>query len=276
MKLNEAKYRSPEWLRNFVDFEVNTGEDIKGEPSKKRAAKLEKEKQAELKKQAEKRAKDREIADRLRREQQARADVRREKERQERIESELNTIYKSMISDFQSAPYSDKIKTPTVNGDTAFHYTFENSKIIRLEGNKIYWDNSIYTIGVNNRSKFVRLGNEMIKKGRVRPGSKSGYDRYNSYGGSRSSGSSSNSSQQSSTSSSKWKDHPKGPMYQNLKDTVKLREEQLKNATGSDREALQNELNAAKKMLNNLRVKYQFENIKSFDQFNQIFEDLIR
>lgn len=42
MKLNEAKYRSPEWLRNFVDFEVNTGEDIKGEPSKRKAAKLEK------------------------------------------------------------------------------------------------------------------------------------------------------------------------------------------------------------------------------------------
>lgn len=37
MKHNEAVYRSPKWLRNFVDYEVNTGEDIKGEPSKKRA-----------------------------------------------------------------------------------------------------------------------------------------------------------------------------------------------------------------------------------------------
>ena len=57
--INEAKYRSPKWLRNFVDYEINTGEDIKGEPSKKRAAKLEKEKQAELKRQADEREKQR-------------------------------------------------------------------------------------------------------------------------------------------------------------------------------------------------------------------------
>lgn len=275
MKLNEAKYRSPEWLRNFVDFEVNTGEDIKGEPSKRKAAKIEKERVAELKRQFDQREKDRKKADDIRREQQARADVRREKERQEQIERELDTIYNSLISDFQSAPYSDKIKTPTVNGQNAFHYTFENGKIIKVEDNKIYWDSSVYTIGSNNRRRFILLANEMIKKGRVRPTkSSSGYDRYNSYSKSSSSGKSSSSSSSSQGSnSSKWKDHPKGAMYQSLKDTVKLREEQLKKATGSDREALQNELNAAKKMLNNLRVKYQFENIKSFDEFNQIFED---
>lgn len=33
--MNEAIYRSPKWLRNILDFEVNTGKDIKGEPSKK-------------------------------------------------------------------------------------------------------------------------------------------------------------------------------------------------------------------------------------------------
>jgi hypothetical protein len=33
--LKEAVYRSPKWMRNFLDFEVNTGQDIKGEPSKK-------------------------------------------------------------------------------------------------------------------------------------------------------------------------------------------------------------------------------------------------
>ena len=35
MLLNEAIYRSPKFLRNFLDFEINTGSDIKGEPSKK-------------------------------------------------------------------------------------------------------------------------------------------------------------------------------------------------------------------------------------------------
>lgn len=32
--LNEAIYRSPNWLKRFADFEIHTGEDIKGEPSK--------------------------------------------------------------------------------------------------------------------------------------------------------------------------------------------------------------------------------------------------
>ena len=40
MKLNEAKFRSPQWLRNFVDFEVNTGDDISGEPSKRKTANI--------------------------------------------------------------------------------------------------------------------------------------------------------------------------------------------------------------------------------------------
>jgi len=32
--INEGVYRSPKWLRNFLDFEVHTGEDIKGKVSK--------------------------------------------------------------------------------------------------------------------------------------------------------------------------------------------------------------------------------------------------
>lgn len=35
MKQNEAIYRSPKWLRNIIDYEVNTGDDIKGQPSKR-------------------------------------------------------------------------------------------------------------------------------------------------------------------------------------------------------------------------------------------------
>jgi len=33
--VNEGVYRSPKRLRNFADFEINTGRDIKGEPSLK-------------------------------------------------------------------------------------------------------------------------------------------------------------------------------------------------------------------------------------------------
>lgn len=285
MKFNEAKYRSPEWLRNFVDFEVNTGEDIKGEPSKKRAAELEKQKQSELKRQADERQKSREKQDQIRREQQAREDVRRKQEQQDQIEREINTLYRSIISDFNTSRYSDKITTPQRNGKTAFYYTFENGKVMRMYKNAndnrycLEWESHIYTLGVIWSGKFIDLANEMIKKGGSRPTSgRSGYDRYDSYGSkSGSSGSSGRSSgssgQRASSTPPKWTSHPKGTMYQTLKDTVKLREEQLKKATGSDKEALQNELNAAKRMLDNLNKKYSFEsNIQNFTQFNQIFE----
>ena len=300
MKLNEAKYRSPEWLRNFVDFEVNTGEDIKGEPSKRKAAKLEKEKQESIRKAAEEKAEaDRKLkwqqerAEADKREQQARYDSWRQqadakadaKRKQDRIEAEINTLYRSMISDFSSARYSDKITTPQRNGKTAFYYTFENGKIMRMYKNAndnrycLEWEGHIYTLGLVWSGKFINLANEMTDKGGTRP-RRSGYDRYDSYGSKSSSGSSgsssgrsSGSSQRASSTPPKWKDHPKGTMYQNLKDTVKLREEQLKRSSGSDRDALQNELNAAKRMLDNLNKKYSFEgNIQNFIQFNQIFE----
>lgn len=28
-QINEGIYRSPKWLRNVIDFEINTGQDIK-------------------------------------------------------------------------------------------------------------------------------------------------------------------------------------------------------------------------------------------------------
>ena len=40
--INEAKYRSPKWLRKFMDFEVSTGDDIKGKKSK-RSIRIDKE-----------------------------------------------------------------------------------------------------------------------------------------------------------------------------------------------------------------------------------------
>ncbi len=30
--LNEGVFRSPKWMRNFLDFEVNNGQDINGAP----------------------------------------------------------------------------------------------------------------------------------------------------------------------------------------------------------------------------------------------------
>lgn len=44
MKVNEAIYRSPKWLRNVLDYEISTGKDIKGQPSLKMKEKLAREK----------------------------------------------------------------------------------------------------------------------------------------------------------------------------------------------------------------------------------------
>jgi hypothetical protein len=271
--INEAKYRSPKWLRNFVDYEINTGEDIKGEPSKRRAAKLEKEKQAELKRQADERQKSRERQEQARRDQQAREDVRREQEQQEQIERDLNTLYKSIISDFSANPYSDKIVTPIINGENACNYTFENGKIFKFYKNAndsrhcLEWGDTIYTLGSVWTSEFIDLINEMIDKGHTRT-QKSGYDRYNSYGsGYKSSGS-------TGTGSGPKKDntagHPKGNLYNTLKQTIKQREDQLSKMSKQDpsRAALENELATAKRKVAEMKTKYKFENLKSYEDFN--------
>ena len=284
MKLNEAKFRSPKWLRNYVDFEVNTGDDIKGEPSKRKAAKLEKERQDKLKaERLKKQAEEEKERARQAMYDEWKKQAKKQNEQQQ-IEREINTLYQSIISDFSSNRYLDKIETPQRNGKTACYYTFENRKVIRMYKNAtdnrfcLEWESTIYTLGTVWTGKFIDLFNEMIKKGGSRP-KKSGYDRYDSYGKGSSSGSSgykqssSSGQRKADNTPPKWRDHPKGGMYQTLKDTVKLREEQLKKATGSDKEALQNELTAAKRMLDNLNKKYNFEsNIQNFIQFNQIFE----
>lgn len=276
--INEAKYRSPKWLRNFVDYEINTGEDIKGEPSKRRAEKLEKERKAELKRQADEREKQRKRQEEARREQQAREDVRKQQEQQDQIERELNTLYRSIISDFTANPYEDKIKTPTVNGENACNYTFENGKIIKFYKNTsdrycLEWQDSIYTLGSIWKSKFISLINEMIDKGRTRP-QKSGYDRYNSYSKSGSSSSGYKSGGSTGTGSGPKKDntagHPKGNLYNTLKQTIKQREEQLSKMSKQDpsRVALENELATAKRKVAEMKTKYKFENLKSFEDFN--------
>jgi len=203
---------------------------------------------------------------------------RKKEEEEQQIEKELNDIYELLIDDFRKAPYSDKIKTPRVNGEAAFHYTFENGKLFRLEDNKIYWDSSIFTVGLLWRLKFVKLANDIMRSKKQRQ-QRSGYDRYDRYSKGSSSGSSgyrssSSQEQRKANTPPKWKDHPRGAMYQNLKDTVRLRKEQFAKTAKTDPnyEALKNELETAEAMIKKMNQKYQFESIKSFTQFNQVFE----
>ena len=320
MKLNEAKFRSPKWLRNYVDFEVNTGDDISGEPSKSSIKKEKKRQEKEAKDNWDKRWRScdtdefrqfyKEVYnngktvysfdlddirsrwrgdDRLWNTFDTWLDKKKKKEEaKEQIKKELAELMDLIKADFQKSPYRDKYTLSRLGEKFQFIYKFDDGRIFKLDdtnGYNLYWDKIVYTIGIDWRLKFGQLVSEIVKNSKFRQQQqqRSGYDRYNSYGGSssgssgyrQSSGSSSGSSQQQRKANTppKWKDHPKGAMYQNLKDTVKLREEQLKRTTGSDRTALENELNAAKRMLDNLNKKYNFEsNIQNFIQFNQIFE----
>lgn len=246
----EAKYRSPKWLRNFIDYEVNTGEDIKGEPSKKRIAELEKEKEIELKRQADLKEKASRDAYNIRREKERQEQINRERKKQEEIDRDINTLYYSIISDFTKARYSDKIKTPRIGGIIEFHYTFEDGRTIKLRGKNIQFGDITYTLGVSTRSKFVSLANEMTRKATSRPTNQSKY-----------------TSQSGSTKSNS---HPKSNLYNTLKLTIKQREEQLSKLTKNDpnRVSLENELENAKNKVKEMKVKYHFENLKSFNEFN--------
>ena len=64
-------------------------------------------------------------------------------------------------------------------------------------------------------------------------------------------------------------------MYQNLKDTVRLRKEQLAKTSKTDPNynALKNELDTAEAMIAKMNQKYQFEGIRNFSQFNLIVEN---
>ena len=267
--INESVYRSPKWLRNFVDFEVNTGDDIKGEPSKKAILKawdqrwedvdratfnyfykenydrnayyltsteLEKirkslrgdmsvwdkfdkwlpgHKQREKEREARARQWEREEREKREKERQRqREEQRRKEQKQKEIENELDDLFNLMISDFRKYPYNDKFSTPTVNGETAFYYTFEGGRMVKIEGNKIHWNSSVYTVGNLTRVRFIKLANEMIRSARTRTSS----------GGQRnySSGESQRSKQRKSHTG-----HPKEPLYNTLKQTIKQREEQL-------------------------------------------------
>ena len=284
-KLSEAVYRSPKWLQRFADFEFRTGEDIKGEPSEKQKEKIrkqqeqqrkereEKERQARIEK--EERERQARIArDRWERERREREAEQKRRDEQERIEKELNDLFNRIVRDFQNNPWSDKFDTPTVGGKTTFKYRFENGWTFEMTGNEIiYTDDKYrhgYTVGLIWRNKFVQLANEIIAKGKRRPTSSSG------------------KSGQDYKKSEPFRETPKTgnsqrDKYNTLNDKIKLREEQLRKMKPNDpdRTALENELNAYKRVRDKIKKEHKFEklnlnmkHLKLFEAFqNELTED---
>ena len=271
-KLSEAVYRSPKWLQRFADFEFRTGEDIKGEPSEKQKEKIrkqqeqqrkereEKERQARIEK--EERERQARIArDRWERERREREAEQKRSDEQERLERELNDLFNRIVRDFQNNPWSDKFDTPTVGGKTTFKYRFENGWTFEMKYNEIiYTDDKYrhgYTVGLIWRNKFVQLANEIIAKGKRRPTSSSG-----------------KSGHDYQKKSEPFRETPKtgNPQrdkYNTLNDKIKLREEQLRKMKPNDpdRTALENELNAYKRVRDKMKKEHKFENLKTFEGF---------
>ena len=239
--INEAKIRSPKWLRNFVDFEISTGDDI----DDKKKERLEKE--------------------RLEKEQER-------KREQKRLSNEIISIHNKVVSDWNSAKYNDKISTYRVSGKVVVEYKFENGSKLKFGTNKLSYDKYTYTLATKNQNMFIDLFNIIINysnkyNNRRNPGS--GYSSSNR--GYDSNSSKSNS--KSSSSSSNYSNHPKGNLYKTLLDTIKSREDQLRKMSryDTDRSSLENELKIAKEKAASMRSKYKFENVMSFDLYIQQF-----
>jgi hypothetical protein len=327
--LKEAVFRSPKWMRNFLDFEVNTGQDIKGEPSKRAILKewdmrwkecdesdfkefygtqikgerwaryitsteleeIKKKHRGDMsiwekfdewlpghkiaKKEAKERYKkyekerkekeERERYERIKREERERYErIKREEreryekeQRQKRITKELDDLFSAIVKDFSNNPYSDKYSTPRRNGKVCFDYKFENGDTFDMCDNKINYKNSTYTVGLIYRNKFVNLCNEIVEKGRTRPGGSK------SWSGGSSSGSGSRYSSKTKSND------PNRDRYDKLMDNIKLREQQLRKMSKTDpeRSALENELDNYKRAAERMKTRHKFENIKSFVGF---------
>jgi hypothetical protein len=288
--IKEAVYRSPKWLRKFVDFEVSTGEDISDKTSIRNQEK-------ELKKKWNKRwlecdesefkdffkevyvdytnkilrgygyitsydlktiksdfEGDMELWDKF---DNWLKEKKEKEEKQNRIKKELDDLKKRLISDFVNAPYDDKFMTPTIDGKVCFYYTFENGDTFKMCDNKIKYSNNnssiTYTLGLIYRNDFVALANSLMKKARRR----------SSY---------SYSSSSSKSKRSKKSSDPKRAKYDEILDKIRLREEHISKMSNSDpnKNQLKNELDNYKRAAQRMKDKYKFEHLTGFENHKMI------
>ncbi len=127
-----------------------------------------------------------------------------------------------------------------------------------MYGGKIIHGKFTYTVGLTWRNKFITLINDLIiNKGRKRTSKSSGPS--------------------SKSKSGNHHSHPKGNLYQILKDTVAQRKEQLAKMPKNDpnRTSMENELGNAERKLKEMKDKYQFEHLTSFNLFENVESPVI-
>lgn len=291
--IKEAIYRSPKWMRNFLDFEVATGSDIKGEPSKRQKRKeIEKEwnqrwrnvKEEDFrdfyeevyKNETKKyhngyiwtndlwKIKERHMGDMSIWEKFDKwlVEKRRKEEERKRIERDVNQLYNDIFNDFNNNQFFDKIDTPTINGKIVIIYHFENGDKVTLSNDEIKYETKTksitYVLGLVYINKFRSLFNDIIshvnRTQRERKNSGSNYR--------------DKSKKSSKTASS----DPKRAKYDTLNDKIKLREEQLNKMkkTDTNYDVLKNELETYKRIRDKMKADYKFEHIISFSKYNRV------
>ncbi len=162
---------------------------------------------------------------------------------QERITAELNQLRASIIEDWNSAVFADKISTDTPG---TVIYRKENGDVITVRGNVIEVKSSTqrcsYTVGALHRYGFVVILNRMIEI--INAGNlEYREDEY-----------------QPNVCGSKKKtsDNPKRDLYETLMETIRLRKVSLQGMSYSDenRPALENELRVAERKANKMKLEY--------------------
>jgi hypothetical protein len=292
--IKEAIYRSPKWMRNFLDFEVATGADIKGEPSERqKSKKIENEWNKrwqsvneedfknfyedvyrdetkkyhngyvwtnDLRKIKERHMGDMSIWEKF---DKWLVEKKKKEEDKKRIERDINKLYDDIFNDFNANPFFDKIETPFINGRMIYIYHFENGDKVTLDNNTLKYETKTNTVtcefGLVYRAKFKALFNNIVKHV-----NETKYKRNSS-----NSGYSSSKSEKSNKATSS---NPKREKYDTLNDKIKLREEQLKKMkkTDSDYEVLKNELDAYKRIRDKMKDNHKFEHIVSFSKYNRV------
>lgn len=221
----------------------------------------------------------------------------KENERSKRYETELEAklieIHNRMVRDFNSNQKRHSNWTTTIDGLSHFHYSFINGDILDLDEEGILYITLVgkgttkYTLSGNIKSKFTNTTNAITRKkeekDREKKYQKTNYDKYADYDdffnddffnddfwnqfrskfgssyGSKSDSFNSGFNPNSNTNSNK--SHPKWKVYESLTITIKSRREQLAKMTKNDpdRAALQNELDSAIGIVEEMKKKYNFE-----------------
>lgn len=244
--MNEAVIRSPKWLRNFADFEINTGEDIKGEPSQKR------------KKQMEEELLQREEEERLKREEEEKARLK-EKEKQFNILFRVIMIYiqQNYIKCHITIDKNDELTIESKddlqfkNKNLKFKVTLIESVLPKFEVEIVYdSENFIYTTSGYGYNPFKNFIINII------------YPYYRLYGNKRSNGKQSTNSNNYETEESKNKKR----RYELLKQTLEGYKRELsrlrkEGAKQSDIQIVLNQIENIKDKINNMNKEFQFESL---------------